>query len=523
MQRVTVIKLFAVLVVCCSCLVRWAEAELVLPFHHKFSQKAKEEHYVRGLGSWPFPDPGTVDFRKLLHQHDLARHGRMLATTPQNSYTFLDGNLTFSLFGGLYYTFIDVGTPGVPFLVGLDTGSDLFWLPCECESCAPATAPIYQDYGIDKPFKRYAPLNSTTSKTISCSSDQCNQLLSQCLPNEQAQECRYEANYASVNTSTSGKLVEDVVHLTPNSGPQTPITVPVVIGCGQVQTGSFLDGGVPDGLIGLGLQDFSVPASLAKTGLMADSFSMCLGPDFTGRVVFGDLGGKSLTKTRLLKPSNPRVYDTYYVKIESVKVGDEVIAVGEAALFDTGTSYTYLNSSLYQEFISSFENQTTNYKRFAPGTTDPWELCYHTSNTTVVVPNIDFVFGGSASMSIRFPFEALQYVNRTLAGFCLAVFESNVNIIGANFMVGQNIVFNRGARTLGFEESDCYSTVTDAGSSPVVQSPLPSSANAPASTPSIPSPPSDSAPIPAGLSSDAATSSLSLIALLSLGLVHFLV
>lgn len=36
----------------------------------------------------------------------------------------------------LYYANVSVGTPSVDFLVALDTGSDLFWLPCECSSCA---------------------------------------------------------------------------------------------------------------------------------------------------------------------------------------------------------------------------------------------------------------------------------------------------------------------------------------------------------------------------------------------------
>jgi len=32
----------------------------------------------------------------------------------------------------LYYANVSVGTPPSSFLVALDTGSDLFWLPCNC-------------------------------------------------------------------------------------------------------------------------------------------------------------------------------------------------------------------------------------------------------------------------------------------------------------------------------------------------------------------------------------------------------
>ena len=34
----------------------------------------------------------------------------------------------------LYYANVSVGTPSVSYLVALDTGSDLFWLPCDCNN-----------------------------------------------------------------------------------------------------------------------------------------------------------------------------------------------------------------------------------------------------------------------------------------------------------------------------------------------------------------------------------------------------
>lgn len=34
----------------------------------------------------------------------------------------------------LHYANVTIGTPAQWFLVALDTGSDLFWLPCNCNS-----------------------------------------------------------------------------------------------------------------------------------------------------------------------------------------------------------------------------------------------------------------------------------------------------------------------------------------------------------------------------------------------------
>ncbi|KAF6175725.1 hypothetical protein GIB67_022727 [Kingdonia uniflora] len=45
----------------------------------------------------------------------------------------------------LHYTWIDVGTPAVSFLVALDAGSDLLWVPCDCVQCAPLSASYYKD------------------------------------------------------------------------------------------------------------------------------------------------------------------------------------------------------------------------------------------------------------------------------------------------------------------------------------------------------------------------------------------
>lgn len=43
----------------------------------------------------------------------------------------------------LHYSWIDIGTPSVSFLVALDAGSDLLWVPCNCIQCAPLSASHY--------------------------------------------------------------------------------------------------------------------------------------------------------------------------------------------------------------------------------------------------------------------------------------------------------------------------------------------------------------------------------------------
>lgn len=60
--------------------------------------------------------------------------------------------------------------------------------------------------------------------------------------------------------------------------------------CGRKQSGGYLDGVAPDGLMGLGLGKVSVLSVLAKSGLVRNSFSLCFDDDDSGRLFFGDQG-----------------------------------------------------------------------------------------------------------------------------------------------------------------------------------------------------------------------------------------
>ncbi|CAM6095825.1 unnamed protein product [Calypogeia fissa] len=447
----------------CSALVdgdeAWRGSLPQMPFYHRFSAKAKENAEKTGA-DWVFPALNTPEYHKVLVHRDLVRHGRNLAVTP-SSLAFFLGNLTTISTDGLYYALVNVGTPSVSYFVALDTGSDLFWLPCECKACAPPSSPYFE--GLPS-LNVYAPSKSTTSKAVTCSSSDCAVTFSTCqdqnLPS--SGQCQYGLQYATANTSTSGTVYQDDIHLRPNDGASTDITLPIVLGCGQTQTGSLVDGtSVPDGLIGLGRMPYSVPSILAQSGLAEDSFSMCFSVDGSGRIVFGDFGSSAVTSTPLVD-TNSTEYPHYSAGIDSIKVGNDSIRVNDVTLVDTGTTTTFFTSTVYQAVIKSFSAQVTNYKRVIFDQT--YELCYQTSNPEVDVPLITIEFGAAAAFPVLSPFLPYFYQsNNSLAGFCLALLDGgSMNIFGANFMVGYNLVFNRQQLTLGFEQSDCYNTETSA-------------------------------------------------------------
>lgn len=83
------------------------------------------------------------------------------------------------------------------------------------------------------------------------------------------------------------------------------------------QSGGYLDGVAPDGVMGLGPGESSVPSFLAKSGLIKDSFSFCFNEDDSGRLFFGDKGTNTQQSTSFL-PLDGTLYDTLYCKLVKI-------------------------------------------------------------------------------------------------------------------------------------------------------------------------------------------------------------
>ncbi|KAL0343073.1 UNVERIFIED_CONTAM: Aspartyl protease family protein 1 [Sesamum angustifolium] len=357
--------------------------------HHRFSAPVKEWYHRSRTGSpvHNWPEKGSVEYYVLLASHDRTIHRRALSGSD-GALTFSEGNSTFriSSLGFLHYTTVTLGTPGMTFLVALDTGSDLFWVPCHCMKCASTDD---SPYASDFELSIYDADRSSTSKHVTCTNDLCTHHDS-C--NGTSGYCPYYVSYVSSETSTSGILVEDILHLRTLDSDQEFYKGLCYI---WVQTGSFLDIAAPNGLFGLGLEKVSVPSTLFREGYMANSFSMCFGHDGTGRINFGDKGSLDQEETPFHTNS---FHPTYNVNVTQVRVGTTVLDYEFTALFDSGTSFTYLVDPFYTML------------------SDSHELVY-----------------------------------------CLAVVKSQeLNIIGQNFMTGYRIVFDREKLVLGWKKSDCY-------------------------------------------------------------------
>ncbi|KAK6237286.1 hypothetical protein QUC31_002755 [Theobroma cacao] len=427
--------------------------------HHRFSEPVKNWSNSTGkLSHWPVK--GSFEYYAVLAHRDRLLRGRQLSGINA-PISFSDGNSTFriSSLGFLHYTTVQLGTPGVKFMVALDTGSDLFWVPCDCNKCAPTEGTTYAS---DFELSIYDPKGSSTSKKVTCNSSLC-ALRNQCLGT--FSNCPYMVSYMSAQTSTSGVLVEDVLHLTTEDGHPELVKAYVTFGCGQVQSGSFLDVAAPNGLFGLGMEKISVPSILSQEGLTADSFSMCFGHDGIGRISFGDKGSPDQEETPFnLNPSRP----TYNITITQIRVGTTLIDDDFTALFDSGTSFTYLVDPTYSNLSENFHSQAQDRRR-PPDSRIPFEYCYDMSPdaNASLIPSMSLTMKGESHFPVYDPIIVISTQSKLV--YCLAVVKSTeLNIIGQNFMTGYRVVFDRERFVLGWKKFDCYDI--DETSASVVES-----------------------------------------------------
>ncbi|CAK9187626.1 unnamed protein product [Ilex paraguariensis] len=431
-----------------------------LQIHHRFSEPVKKWSQRAGkhfpANHWP--EKGSIEYYARLAHHDRVFRGRRLSELD-GPLVFSNGNETFriSSLGFLHYTTVSLGTPAMDFLVALDTGSDLFWVPCDCGSCAStadtpyssvtleethnesgyskdawmgdqditdSSAALWHGY-LDFELSIYSPNESSTSKKVTCDHSLCTHH-SSCLGT--FSQCPYSVSYVSSETSTSGILVEDVLHLKTEGNDPAMVDAYITFGCGQVQTGSFLDVAAPNGLFGLGLEKISVPSILSQEHYTADSFSMCFGRDGTGRINFGDKGSLDQEET----PFNidPLRSPTYNIAVTQIRVGTTLIDLDFTALFDSGTSFTYLVDPPYTRLSESFHSQAQDKQR-TPDPRIPFEYCYDMSPdaNTSLIPSMSLSMKGGGQFAVYDPIIVIS-VQRDLV-YCLAVVKSQeLNIIG---------------------------------------------------------------------------------------------
>ncbi|KAL4582887.1 hypothetical protein LXL04_007448 [Taraxacum kok-saghyz] len=453
---------------------------------HRYSDEMRALRVSReGHASNDWPEQKSLGYYRRIIKRDVERQTMNVGSQHQllfpsaGSKTMSGGNDL----GWLHYTYIAIGMPSVTFLVALDTGSDLLWLPCDCVQCAPLSVRYYGSqcslvFGAsimqDNDQNEYNPSHSNTSKSITCSHQLC-EMGPTC--KNPKQPCPYIVKYASTDTSSSGSLVEDILHLASDAsninGSNMYVRAPVIIGCGREQSGGYLDGIAPDGVLGLGLGDVSIPSLLAKSGVTKNAFSLCFGEGGSGNIYFGDEGPPSQKTTPFL-PLDGK-YAAYIIGVERFCIGSSCLdETNFNAQFDSGTTFTSLPDDVYKAVVKEFDRQANATR--VDHEDLPFEYCYKSSSEELPdMPLVTIKVAVNNSFVVHDPLFVLNDTQGGVAGFCLAIQSSpyEMGLIGQNFMQGYRLVFNKENLTLGWSRSKCEGLKEEKSSESNATSPVP--------------------------------------------------
>nr|XP_025615000.1 aspartic proteinase Asp1 isoform X2 [Arachis hypogaea] len=238
---------------------------------------------------------------------------------------------------GHYTVSLSIGNPPKLYDFDIDSGSDLTWVQCDapCKGC---TKP---------PDQLYKPKNNL----VQCGEELCAGIH---LSNEYqcaapSDQCDYEVEYADQGSSL-GVLVRDQITLPYTNG--SVVRPRIGFGCGYHQKYFGLNSPPSTaGVLGLGRGIVSFLSQLHALGLIRDVVGHCLSVKGGGFLFFGDdlIPSSGVVWIPMFPSSLEKHYSAGPAKL---LFDGKLTSIKDLELiFDSGSSYTYLNSEAYQATV----------------------------------------------------------------------------------------------------------------------------------------------------------------------------
>ncbi|KAG6503051.1 aspartyl protease family protein 2-like [Zingiber officinale] len=365
-----------------------------------------------------------------------------------------------TLGSGEYFIDVFVGTPPRRFSLILDTGSDLNWIQClPCHDCFEQHGPVYD------------PASSSSYRNVSCSDHRCGLVSSPDPPRPcrgQDQACPYFYWYGD-RSNTTGDLALETFTMNLTGVGEFRRVDDVIFGCGHWNRGLFHGAA---GLLGLGRGPLSFASQLRS--LYGHIFSYCLVDrnsdlSVSSKLIFGEdddvRRNPFLNYTTFITGKDNPADTFYYVKIKSIRVGDEELAIpavtwdiakdgSGGTIVDSGTTLSYFAGPAYERIKEAFAEKVKY-----PLVTDfpVLDPCYNVSGVgKVEVPEFDILFADGAVWS--FPPENYFIRLESEEIMCLAVLptpQSPLSILGNYQQQNFHIVYDMKNSRLGFAPTRC--------------------------------------------------------------------
>ena len=416
------------------------------------SQKSNKKH--RSLAPHPLMNSTTKNIAAL------KIHNKLLQTVYSDSFS-----------KNYYYTTLYVGHNRVRQTYIIDTASSIMASPCSpCSECGQHKNPLYYDIKrAHKPLKCSSKICQLTP-TTSCL-DKKSKFLS-------TGTCSFKINRAS-GEGIMGYFMKDIVYLETDKKPheyqqpqnlfmqkKTFRSYALPIGCTTAELGKYKELAT-DGIMGMNNNPKSFISLLYNLKIVnRNLFSLCFGLR-GGYMSLGEID-KTHHKSEEIEYVPLLSSNVYYlIKLNSLKVGPEENALKTPVIasIDTGNSISYFPSIIYKQLTNQFKKYCDKQKGKCGNFTYDHDLGYCASFPEreplfkaiyEVWPNITLQFGESEYIWKPINYYYYQFsIDQRKACLGFNYHSSEKVILGANFIHGHDIIFDRGNQRLGFVPADC--------------------------------------------------------------------
>ena len=390
---------------------------------------------------------------------NLKLHSKLLQTVYSDSFS-----------KNYYYTTLYVGHNKVRQTYIIDTASSIMASPCSpCSECGNHKNPFYYD------LKR-------THKPLKCSSKICQMTpTTSCVDKKlkflSSGTCSFKISRAS-GEGIMGYFMRDIVYFETDRKNLNifPLRKKVYrvyrsyalpVGCTTAELGKYKELNT-DGIMGMSNNPKSFISLLYNLKVVnRNIFTLCFGLR-GGYMSLGEIDRTFHKSPEIdyIPLINSNIY--YLVKLSSIKVGkseNNALKMPIIASIDTGNSISYFPSIIFKQISNQFKSFCDAKGKVCGNFTYDHDLGYCASfrdRETLFNaiynywPNITLNFGESEY--IWRPINYYYYhfnINERKACLGFNYHSSERVILGANFIHGYDIIFDRANQKLGFVPSDC--------------------------------------------------------------------
>ena len=341
---------------------------------------------------------------------------------------------------------ISIGSPPVPQLLVMDTGSSLSWTQCRpCTNCFFQALPIFN------------PPKSSTYRLVPCDSPKCNRQVPGIIC--RAPHCGFELQYVDGTTVSGFVSTETITFETSDEG---IISVPnLVFGCETnvvVNPGTL--GGQTSGLLGLGAEVISMANQLGS------KFSYCFGSIWDPHYIHNQLIFGEGAKTEGITTFLDIIGTFYYIRLDSISVGEKMLDISpqvfelsedgtRGVIIDSGTTLTYLPKAAFDPLKDEVLSLMKGIVKFIG--TQQSSPCFKglIDRDLAGFPVVTFNFANGVDLALDV--KSFFYMAGPNA-FCMAMAPTtaaNLTIIGVMAQQSYNIAYNLAQSSISIQRIDC--------------------------------------------------------------------